>query len=111
MRVLLAIGFLVLTAACQRTPEQQQADNLRADARSRGVEIEKHADSEADRLQQQAEALENQAQQAGGLTGQRLRVRANALAEEAKIVRKQADMQADAIKEATDARIKASESR
>lgn len=111
MRRMLAIGFIVLTAACQRTPEQQQADNLRSEARLRGAQIEKHADSEADRLRQQAEALENEAQQAGGLTGQRLRVRADALAKEAKIVRKQADMQADAIKESTDARIKASESR
>ena len=111
MRPLLAIGFVALTAACQRTPEQQQADSLRGEARQRATEIEKHADTEANRLQQQAEALENEAQQAGGLTGQRLRVRSDALAEEAKIVRKQADMQADAIKEATDAQIKASESR
>ena len=111
MRPLLAIGFVALTAACQRTPEQQQADSLRGEARQRAAEIEKHADTEANRLQQQAEALENEAQQAGGLTGQRLRVRADALAEEAKIVRRQADMQADAIKEATDAQIKASESR
>ena len=111
MRRMLAIGFIVLTAGCQRTPEQQQADNLRGEARLRGAQIENHADSEADRLLQQAEALQNEAQQAGGLTGQRLTVRADALAKEAKIVRKQADMQADAIKEATDARIKASESR
>ena len=111
MRPVLAIAFIILTAACQRTPEEQQADVMRDEARLRGGEIEKHADREADRLQQQAEALENEAQQAGGLTGQRLRVRADALAKEAKIVRKQADMQADAIKQATDARIKASESR
>lgn len=111
MRPLLAISFVALTAACQRTPEQQQADSLRGEARQRAAEIEKHADTEANHLQQQAEALENEAQKAGGLTGQRLRVRADALAKEAKIVRKQADMQADAIKEATDARIKASESR
>ena len=111
MRPMLTIGLVVLTAACQRTPEQQQADNLRGEARLRGAEIEKHADSEADGLQQKAEALEYEAQQVGGLTGQRLRVRADALGKEAKIVRKQADMQSDAIKEATDARIKASDSR
>ena len=111
MRPALAIGLVILTGACQRTPEEQQADSLRGEARLRGGEIENHADREADRLQQQAEALENEAQQAGGLTGQRLQVRADALSKEAKIVRKQADMQADAIMEAADARIKASESR
>jgi hypothetical protein len=111
MRPLLAICLIGLIAGCQRTPEQQQADSLRAEARQRGAEIESNADSEADRLQQQAETLENEAQQAGGLTGERLRVRADALAKEAQILRKQADMQADAIKEAADARIKASESR
>ena len=111
MRSLLAIGLIVLAAACQRTPEQQQADKLRVEARQRGAEIEKHAEGEADRLQQKADALENEALQTGGLTGQRLKVRADALAKEAKIVRKQAGMQADAIKEAADARIKASESR
>ena len=108
---MLALGLFALAVACQRTPEQQQADSLRNEARQRGADIENHADTEADSLQRQAEALENQAQQAGGLTGERLKVRADALAKEAKIIRKQAEMQADAIKEGTDARIKASESR
>ena len=110
-RPFLAICLVVSTAGCQRTAEQEQADNLRAEAQQRGSEIRKQADSEADRLQQQAEVLENDAEQAGGLTGERLRVRADALSKEAKILRKQADMQADAIKEAADARVKASESR
>jgi hypothetical protein len=111
MRPLLALAFVALTAACQRTPEQQQADALRNDAQRRGSAIENQGETEADRLEQQADALNNEAKQAGGLTGERLEVRADALAKEAKIVRKQADMQADAIKEAADARIKASESR
>ena len=111
MRALLALAIVGLTAACQRTPEQQQADALRNDAQQRGSVIESHAEMQADRLEQQAEALKNEANQAGGLTGERLKVRADALAKEAKIIRKQADMQADAIKEATDANIKASESR
>ena len=100
---LVVLAMVVLTAACQRTPEQQQADKLRSDAQQRGALIENQADSQAD--------LDNQAEQAGGLTGERLKVRADALAKEAKIIRKQAGMQADAGKEATDARIKASESR
>ena len=105
------LAMVVLTAACQRTPEQQQADKLRSDAQQRGAAIENQADTQADRLQQQAEALNNEAQQTGGLTGERLKVRADALAKEAKIIRKQGGMQADSIKEAADAGIKASESR
>ena len=111
MRALLLFGVLSLATACQRTPEQQHADNLQTDARQRGAAIENQANAEADRLQQQASDLQNEANQAGGMTGERLRVRADALNRESKIIRKQADMQADAIKESTDARIKASESR
>lgn len=112
MRQLLLLAVLPFTiAACQRTPEQQQSDQARRDARERGALIENRADSEAGQLQQQAAALENEANQAGGMTGERLKVRAEALKDEAKIVRKQADKQADAIKESTDAQIKASESR
>jgi hypothetical protein len=110
MRPLLALAIVAVTAACQRTAEQQQAATLRNEAQQRGSAIESQSKTQADRLEQQAEALNNEAKQVGGLTGERLKVRAEALAKEAKI-RKQADMQADAIKEATDARIKASESR
>lgn len=111
MRPLLALAMVALAAACQRTPEQQQADQLRSDAQQRGDAIENQADIQVDHLQQQAAALENEANEVGGMSGERLSVRADALEKEAKIVRKQAGMQADAIKEATDARIKASQSR
>ena len=111
MHQLMVLALVVLTVACQRTPEQQQADKLRSDAQQRGGAIENRADIQADRLQQQADALNNEAKRVGGLTGERLEVRADALAKEAKIIRKQAGMQADAVKEATDAGIKASESR
>ena len=84
---------------------------IRNDAQQRGSVLENQAETQADRLQQQADALEIEAKQTGGLTGERLRVRAKALTEEAKIIRKQGNMQADAIKEDADARIKASESR
>ena len=111
MRFLLILAVLASMAACQRTPEQQQADALRSNARQRGAAIENKANAEADGLQRQASDLENQAAQAGGMTAERLRIRANALDQESKVVRKQAGMQADAIKEDADARIKASKSR
>jgi hypothetical protein len=111
MRFLLILAMLASMAACQRTPEQQQADAMRSDARQRAAATENQADVQADRLQQQASELQNQATQAGGMTGDRLRIRANALDQEAKVIRKQGDMQADAIREDADARIKASKSR
>jgi protein involved in sex pheromone biosynthesis len=111
MRSLAVVGIIFLLAGCQRSPEQQQNDKLREDAQQRGADIEKRADAQANRLEAQAQVLDNEAQQAGGYTGQRLNVRADALAKEAKIIRKQAGMQADAIKESADAQVKASESR
>jgi hypothetical protein len=111
MRCLLIVALLASMAACQRTPEQQQADALRSDARQRGAAIENQANVQADRLQQQASNLQNQATRAGGMTGERLRIRANALHQESKVIRKQGDMQADAVREGADARIKASKSR
>lgn len=110
MRFLLVLGMLALTVACQRTPEQQQADNVMNEARQRGATIENQGDTQADQLQQQASGLQNQAAQVGGMTGERLRIRADALDRESKVIRKQADMQADAIKENADARIKAAKS-
>jgi hypothetical protein len=111
MRPLLILATAASMAACQRTAEQQQADAVRSDARQRGAVIENQAGTQADRLQQQASDLQNQATQAGGMTGERLKIRANALDQESKVIRKQGDMQADAISEDADARIKASKSR
>ena len=108
--VLLAV-ITCTTAACQRTAEQQQADQLRKTAEQQGATIEKQAAVEANRLQQEAATLKNEAEQAGGMTGERLKVRADALNKEAKIIQKQADMQTDAIRESAHAQIKASKSR
>jgi hypothetical protein len=102
---------IVLLAGCQRTPEQQHADQLRSSAHEQAGTIENQAENQADEFQQQADALNNQANAAGGYTGKRLQVRADALSKEGKLVRKQANMRADAVKEAADARIKASASR
>lgn len=112
MRPLLIFAIFTLAiGGCQRTPEQQQADQARSIAQQQGALIENRADLEADQLQLDAANLQNEAKQAGGMTGERLKVRADALEKESQIVRRQADKQADAIKESADARIKASESR
>lgn len=108
----LALAMIIgLTGACQRTPEQQQADELRGHAQARGATIRNQADTEADRLELQANTLHIGAEQAGGYTGQRLKVRADSLSKEARIVRKQGDKQADALEETADAQVKTSESR
>ena len=73
--------------------------------------IANKAELQAAPLDQQADALSNQAKQAGGYTGKRLEVKADALQQEAKLIREQADKQGDAIKEAADARIKTIQSR
>lgn len=83
----------------------------RSRAKNASALIEHTADQEGDRLDQQAAALKNQAKQAGGLSGERMKVRAEDAAKEARLVRKQADMQADAVKEAADAKVKAIKSR
>jgi hypothetical protein len=49
MRTSLALVVIALTVACQRTPEQQQTDRLRADAQQRAAVIENQAGIEADR--------------------------------------------------------------
>jgi hypothetical protein len=111
MRTLTALSIFALAVACQRTPQQQQNDKLRQDAQLQGAAIENQADTQANQLESKAAALHNGAQQAGGYTGRRLNVRADALDKEAGLIRKQADMQADAVREAADAKVKASESR
>ena len=111
MRRLAALCIIAFATACQRSPEQQHSDKLRGEAQQQGAAIENRADRQANQLEAQAAALDNGAQQAGGYTGQRLKVRADALTKEAKIIRKQADMQADAVREAADAQAKTSESR
>jgi hypothetical protein len=111
MRILSALAVIALLTACQRTPEQQQADTLRRAAHDRAAAISNHADAEADRLEAQGAGLDNRAKQAGGFSGERLKVQADALRKEAGIVRKQARMQSEAIEESTDAQIKATSSR
>src|SRR5690349_9858032 len=109
----IALFTLALAAAgcAQKSPEQQQLDQIRSDASNQAKAIENQAELQAAPLDQQAEALSNQAKQAGGYTGKRLEVKADALEKEAKLIREQADKQGDAIKEAADARIKTIQSR
>lgn len=112
MRALTTATFmLVALASCSKSPEAERAEEIRSQARNQSALIESKADHEADRLDEQATALKNQAEQAGGLSGERIKVRSEAAAKEARLIRKQADMQADALNEAADAEVKAIKSR
>ncbi len=105
-----ALG-LAIAGCAQKSPEEQQMDQIRSHASNQAKAIENQAELQAAPLDQQADALSNQAKQAGGYTGKRLEVKADALHQEAKLIREQADKQGDAIKEGADARIKTIQSR
>ena len=95
MRSIALLSLSLLAAGCaQKSPEQQQIDQIRSDAGNQAKAIEQRAEAEADPLDQQAEALSNQAKEAGGYTEKRLRVKADALQQEARLIREQADKQA-----------------
>ena len=96
---LVALMFAA-TGCAQKSPEQQQMDQIRSDASNQAKAIENQAELQSAPLDQQADALSNQAKQAGGYTGKRLQVKADALQQEAKLIREQADKQGDAVKEA-----------
>ena len=58
------MGFAVVAlAACNRSPNQNAADNVRAAAENRADAIENRASNVVDAAQNQADALRNQADQ------------------------------------------------
>jgi len=85
---LVALMFAA-TGCAQKSPEQQQMDQIRSDASNQAKAIENQAELQSAPLDQQADALQ----------------------QEAKLIREQADKQGDAVKEAADARVKAIQSR
>ena len=112
MRKLLFVSLLTLTtAACHRTAEQRRAAALRGEAKEQALTLEKQAKNTAGSLERQARALRETGKATGGYTGKRLSARADDLSQQAKLVRKQAHLKAEAITEEADARVKAAESR
>lgn len=101
-------GFAVRHSAAMRTPLWSAEVMTRG-----GVALTQKAQrvtdasrAQADSLDQQAQQLKAQAKEAGGYTGERLTVRADALAREAAIVDKQGRTKAAALREAADAQAK-----
>jgi ribosomal protein L9 len=88
----LALVALPIAGCTSSDPRERQADAIAAQARNA---------SEA--LENQAATLAQQADAAGGYNGQVLDTRADALKSESKIVKRQGEARADAIKTQGDA--------
>lgn len=102
----LMLAFAAALAGCHKSPQDAQADHIKAVADAQAKQVAEASRAQADRLDDQAQQLKTQAKQAGGYTGERLGVRADALAREAGIVEKQGRTQAAALREAADAQAK-----
>ena len=108
---LASCGVIVALAACQKSPTEEQADALSEGGRIRAASVRIGAEKEAEALDQRANDLAAKAKAAGGFTGERLAVQAEAAADEADIVRKQGRTKAESVEEAADAEAKAVRSR
>lgn len=111
MRKFATFTLVVIATACSKSPQDQQTDKIRTQAHEQAEAITRHADQQAKPLEQQAEALRAEAKKTGGYGGKRLEIQADASSKQAKLLHEQADEQADAVKEAADAQIKAIRSR
>jgi hypothetical protein len=111
LRTLATLVAICLVGGCQRSAEEKQGDALRKVADGQARQIEQQSAAQTRSMSQQAAQLKAQAEQAGGLTGERLKVQSEALGREAAIVEKQGREKAEAVREAADAQAKANASR
>ncbi len=102
-----AAAAFAVSACGSQTPQEQRAEQLRDEADAQADAIEAAAENQTAQMQVEAEGLLNQAGQGGGYDAQRLKVRAEAIREEAKLVEKQAEARAKAVRDAGEARASA----
>ncbi len=95
----LALISVAAPACSQKTPQEKQADQLIDAADAQADAIEAAADNKAKEMEAQAEDLKKQAGQAGTFEGKRLQVRADALKEEAKLIRREGAAKARAVRD------------
>jgi hypothetical protein len=107
----MTLGALLVLGACQKSPEDQRAADLRDAARVQARAVTDQAQAEAGALDKQAKDLDGQGKAAGGFTGERLETRSDALAREADIVKRQGAARARAIEDAAKAQAEAIHSR
>ena len=103
--------LIIITAACTQSPQDKQAQQIRATGAEQGDSLKRRAETRARPLDEQAQALRSEAKQAGGYDGKLLDVQADAQEKQAKLIREQAARQAAAAEEAADARVKELKSR
>ncbi len=102
-----AAAAFAVTACGARTPQEQRAEQLRDQADAQADAIEAAAENQTAQMKVEAEGLLNQAGQGGGYDAQRLKVRAEAIREEAKLVEQQAEARAKAVRDAGSAQASA----
>lgn len=101
MRPILApLAAMLLLAAChEQTPAEKQADQIRDAADAQAAALQADAGNQAAAMQSQAEELLNQAGQQGGYESEKLKIRAQAMKDEAAVIEKQAAARARAIRD------------
>lgn len=105
---LFAAAAAICASACSpQTPQEQQAEQLRDQADAEGDALEAAAQNRTAQMEVEAETLIQQAGQSGGYDAQRLKVRAEAIKDEAKLIEKQAEARAKAIRDAGEAKASA----
>ncbi len=104
---LAAAASFAVSACGSQTPQQQHAEQLRDQADAQADAIEAAADNQTAQMKVESEQLLNQAGQNGDYDAQRLKVRAEAIREEAKLVEQQAEARAKAVRDAGEAQASA----
>ncbi|GAA4762223.1 hypothetical protein GCM10023219_03090 [Stakelama sediminis] len=94
-----ALALTSLTACHPKTPQEKQAEQLQHEADARADALTAAADNKASDMEAQAEGILNQAGQSGSFEARRLKVRADALKTEAKLVRQEGAAKARAIRD------------
>ena len=110
-RPILAASVVLLVSACHRSAEDRQVAAIHDAAHKRAALVQEQATGQAAALDAEAHRLNVQAKAAGGYTGERLAVQADADSRQADILKKQGRDQADAVKLAAESQVKAIRSR
>ena len=95
----MVFAALLLASCGPQTPEQARIDNIQDAADAQADAIRDAAANQAGAMRGEADTIANQAAIANGFDAERLNTRAEALREEARIVKRQADAKVRAVKD------------
>ncbi|MEP9401341.1 hypothetical protein [Sphingomonas sp. VNH70] len=102
-----AAAAFAVSACGAQTPQEKAAAQLRDQADAQADAIEAAAENQTAQMKVEAEGLLNQAGQGGGYDAERLKVRADAIRQEARLVEQQAEARAKAVRDAGEAQASA----